>query len=160
MPATASYSHHNRHFKTLIALVLAMTGGTLLLFWLGHLSPVTPLRSQAAMPSVWTDITVRAQQTVSPRGFFHYRIDEAGRVFQSYAWKVGQHEKGVPGAVQILLTCPDRNVQLSPSQVAALSHILSDLRSQFAIPTENVHVQDTYEGVNASGVRSDHLRRT
>ncbi len=129
--------HQHRHFKTLIVLVLAMTGGTFLLFGVARMSPVTPLRASAGP---WNQIVVRTEGPQSDRGFFHYRIDESGRLFQSYAWKAGQHDRRNPGTIHVLLTCPDNSLQVTGAQARTLSVILGQLQSRFAVSSDAITV--------------------
>ena len=135
MPAKSA-SHAHRHYKTLVALVLSMTGGTIFLFWLGNITPVTPLRGKAQSNTVWNRITVRTDTTAS--GFFHFRIDENGSLFQTQAWKIGQHSPRNPGSIEILLTSQDLARPIAAAQREALSRTLSDLRRQYQIAADRV----------------------
>jgi hypothetical protein len=145
--------HQHRHFKTLIVLVLAMTGGTFLLFGIARMSPVTPLRASAGP---WNQIVVRTEGPQSDRGFFHYRIDESGRLFQSYAWKAGQHDRSNPGTIHVLLTCPDSKMQVTGPQARTLSAILGQLQEQFAVSNDAVTVD---AGDAVADVSAPHLGR-
>ncbi|MCG8408540.1 MAG: hypothetical protein MI923_25340 [Phycisphaerales bacterium] len=159
MPS-GSVRHQNRHFKTLIVLVLAMTSGTFLLFWVAQVAPVTPLKGKTLSTKAWTEISVRANAASAPRGFFHYRIDHTGRLFQSNAWTAGQHDRGHPGAIHVLLTCPDYDMRVSPSQAKTLSQIISKLRHDHAIASDKVQVDATEGVVDSSQPLPRRLRRT
>jgi len=158
MPA-GTIPHQHRHFKTLIVLVLAMTGGTILLYWIAQIAPITPLRGTAAASGPWTRIAVRAQVAGTPHGFFHYRIDQTGRLFQSYAWLSGQHSRRSPDAIHILLTCPDRDLRISPAQARELSRLISKLRREHGIPQTRVSVESA-RGVAFPRQNHRRLRRT
>lgn len=135
--AASKSRHQHRHYKTLIALVLSMTGGTFFLLWVGRLTPVTPLRGQVAAAQRWNEITVRAESDHNPRGFFHLRIDEAGQLFQSSAWKIGQPDPDHPEAIHVLLTSA---AGVTPAQTQTLSRTIADLRRQHGIASERVSV--------------------
>ncbi|MFQ5501829.1 MAG: N-acetylmuramoyl-L-alanine amidase [Phycisphaerae bacterium] len=156
MPAVAA-RHQHRHLKTLIVLVLSMTGGTYFLFWIAQFSPVTPLRASVRN---WTKISVRAESDRIPGGFYHYRVDETGRLFQSRAWETGQYERNSPGTIHILLSCGNDRVRVSPEQAKTLSRILSTLRRDYIIPVRNVVVDTNHEYADPSPKRPDTSRRT
>lgn len=136
--AAGKSRHQHRHYKTLIALVVSMTGGTFVLLWVGKLSPVTPLRGQVPATPRWSEIAVRADSDHKPRGFFHLRIDEAGQLFQSSAWKIGQPDPDHPETIHLLLTSSSEGVTTAQKQT--LSRTIADLRRQHAIPTNGVSV--------------------
>lgn len=159
MPAGA-ISHQHRHFKTLIVLVLAMTSGTILLFWVARIAPITPLRGKSAAAAAWTRIAVRAEPAELSHGFYHYRIDATGRLFQSHAWLEGRRERTSPETVHILLTCPDRSLRVSPAQAETLSRIISELRTRHAIPPTRVSVEAAQGVADRSGAPRRHLLRT
>ena len=138
--AAASTRHQHRHFKTLIMLVLAMTGGAVSLFYLAQASPVTPLSGRSASPSSWNAIAIRTASSDEDRGFYHFRIDESGRVFQSGAWQRSRSHPDTPGAVHILVTTDRPGQRVSPAQAATLSRTLNDLQSRLAIPDSRVVV--------------------
>jgi hypothetical protein len=139
--AASAARHRHRHYKTLIALVLSMTGGTLFLLWVGRLSPVIPLRGQVPAPQRWSEITVRAENDHNPRGFFHLRIDEAGQLYQSSAWKIGQPDPDHPETILVLLTSVD-GAGISTAQTQTLSRTLADLRREHGISPDHVSVID------------------
>lgn len=149
--------HQHRHFKTLIVLVLAMTGGTFLLFTIAQFSPVTPLRASAGP---WNQIVVRTEGPQTDRGFFHYRIDDSGRLFQSYAWKAGQHDRSSPGAIHVLLTCTDHKMQVTGAQARTLSVILQQLQQQFAVSSDAISVDAGESLAEVTGSNSGSRRRT
>ncbi len=139
--AASTSRHQHRHYKTLIALVVSMTGGTFFLLWVGRLSPVTPLRGKVPAPQRWSEIAVRAENDHNPRGFFHLRIDEAGQLYQSSAWKIGRPDPDHPETILVLLTSTD-DAGVTQVQTQTLSRTLADLRRQHGIPSERVSVID------------------
>jgi hypothetical protein len=130
--------HQHRHFKTLIVLVLAMTGGTLFLFWLGKLSPATPLRA-----TTWNQILVRAHDSGTDRGFFHFRIDPQGQLYQSEAWQARQRASRGDGAIRIVVTRNSTEPRITQEQTMALSRLVADLSRRFRIASDRVHVDQT-----------------
>ncbi len=159
MSAVAKRNQH-RHYKTLIVLVFAMTVGAFVLFWAARFSPVIPLRGTREAGADWTRISVRAEALPVSRGFFHYRIDAAGRLFQSYAWKAGQGERNTPGTIHVLLTCPDERLEVSPEQAKTLSQIISKLRNRHGVPADRVRVEPTADRTTGEDARPSRLRRT
>ncbi len=136
MPAkTARYQH--RHLKTLIVLVVAMTGGTFFLFWIGKLAPVTPLRAK-----VWNQIVVRSVGPTEDRGFFHFRVDQEGRLYQSNAWSNGRRAAPGEGAIYVLVSRASANPGISAAQTRAISVIVSDLTQRYHIPADHVIVDE------------------
>ncbi len=135
--AASKSRHQHRHYKTLIALVLSMTGGTFFLLWVGRLSPVTPLLGQVASAQRWNDIAVRAEDDRNPRGFFHLRIDESGMLYQSSAWKNGQPDPDHPETIHVLLTSSGG---VTPAQTQTLSRTIADLCRRHGIASEHVSV--------------------
>ncbi|HWL95199.1 MAG TPA: hypothetical protein VNT79_16890, partial [Phycisphaerae bacterium] len=148
-----------RHYRTLIVLVLAMTVGTSMLFWLARFSPITPLRSTASTTRAWTQISVRAESSGARAGFFHYRIDETGRLFESYAWQAGQSERSAPKTVQILLTCSAPEAPVNADQAKTLAHVISSLQKRFEIAGDRIFVEAA-KGVADRGSANPRLRRT
>jgi len=118
-----------------------MTLGTFFLFWLGRLSPVTPLRSRTAYQPQWQSISIRTQPSHAVRGFYHLRIDEAGRLFQSDAWQGAKHQRDAIGAIQVLLTCDDPARRITAAQTTTLTRTIADLRDRHRIPGEAVHIE-------------------
>jgi len=136
-------SVQQRHFKTLIALVLAMTGGTFLLFGVAKLTPVmhvAPLRADARPAKTWTQVVVRSAAADSPKGFFHWRIDEVGRLYQTDAWANGQDPSG-DGSIQVLISTSVPGGEVTPKQSRQLTRLLADLQGQFGISKDRVRVQ-------------------
>jgi len=136
-------SVQQRHFKTLIALVLAMTGGTLLLFGVAKLTPVmhvAPLRADARAAKTWTQVVVRSAAADSPKGFFHWRIDEVGRLYQTDAWANGQDSSG-DGSIQVLISTSAPGGKITPKQSQQLTRLLADLQGQFGISKDRVRVR-------------------
>lgn len=159
MPAHAVRNQY-RHYRTLIVLVLAMTAGAMLLFWLGRFSPVTPLRSTVASNKQWTQISVRAENNRSDRGFFHYRIDESGKLYQSYAWKAGQYERSTPKTVHVLLSCSDPDAKVTNQQAKTLIGLISTIRSNFDIAADRVFVEASKGMADRGDSERSRLRRT
>ncbi len=159
MPATASHSQH-RHYRTLITLVVSMTGGTLLLYWMAQLSPVTPLRSRAGGGRAWSQISVRALPDHLPTGFYHYRIDASGRLFESQAWEAGRSGRNAPGTVHVLLSCRDAALRVTPPQTRTLTRILGYLRETHVIGLDQIYVEPPTTAAFGQPIRSPHLRKT
>lgn len=132
--------HQHRHYKTLIVLVLAMTGGMLFLFWVAELAPVTPLRSQLPAAAPWDRILVKAQDLSSPKGFCHFYIDEQGQPFKSRAWEDKREEPGNDGAIVVIVGCESSDGRLTNPQATALSRVIADLRAQHRIRGDRVEV--------------------
>jgi hypothetical protein len=65
------------------------------------------------------------------------RIDEAGRLYQTSAWKIGQPDPERPQAVHILLTSTEGTTAV---QRETLSQTIADLRQQHSIRTEAIRV--------------------
>jgi hypothetical protein len=137
--AAGKSRHQNRHYKTLIALVVSMTGSTFFLLWVGRLSPVTPLRGQVLTTPRWSEIAVRTETDRNPRGFFHLRIDSAGQLYQSSAWKIGQPDPDRPQTIHVLLTSANGD-GVTAAQKQTLAQTLADLRLQHGIPASGIAV--------------------
>lgn len=139
MPA-ANARHQHRQYKTLITLVVAMTGGTFFLYGIGKLTPVvpvTPLRAEARTATTWTGIDVRTHVLGTARGFYHYRIDERGRLSPSNAWVDRLDPSGV-GTIQVLITSPSEDGGVTEAQTKQLSSLVSSLRSEYQIPRDRI----------------------
>lgn len=136
--AIASTRSQHRHYKTLIVLVVAMTGGTLFLYWVGQLSPVTPLRSSTPSAEAWRQIGIRVQPTSEFAGFYHWRVDEHGDLYRSAAWRQGQQDPTLPGTIQILLTTAARTDRVGENQAKALARLVGDLRERYHIQEDRV----------------------
>ncbi len=145
MPAT-TVRHQHRHFKTLIVLVLSMTGGTMFLFWVGGLAPVTPLRGKtvAAVENddagSWSRISVRAHRSDQTLGFHHFRIDQQGRISEHLAWRAGLQDTRSPGTVHVVLSCRSASRGVRPIQTKVLARLIADLRAQYHIPKDRVRI--------------------
>lgn len=140
MPA-ASAAHKHRHYKTLILLVVSMTVGAFFLFWLGQMAPVTPLRGKAAVSDKWGRVVVRtAASTQADAGFFHYRIDEAGQLYQTAAWKNSMHDPRHADAIQIVVSLPSGDAGISRTQEKSLARLVSELRRKFSIPADQIRL--------------------
>ncbi len=136
-----SVANKNRHFKTLILLVVSMTFGAFFLFWLGQMTPVTPLTARAKTSATFKDIAVRTTLAEArDKSFFHLRIDEQGRLFQTTAWKAKAHDPRRLGTIEVVLTLPDRDEGITAVQEKSLAKLLADLRKDFAIPTDNIRL--------------------
>lgn len=136
-----SRRHQHRHYKTLILLVLSMTGGTALLLWLAQYSPVTPLRSRMAGQGEWREICIRAESAATSSGFYHLRVDRTGRLYRSEAWKQQQSHPDQPGAVQILLSATNQDGRPTPAQQQTLSRVLAELFERHSIASDRVVVR-------------------
>lgn len=146
----ASVVHKHRHYKTLILLVVSMTLGAFFLFWLGQMAPVTPLRGKAAAAPNWSRITVRTAAKQGDFGFFHYRIDEAGHLFQTAAWKNSMQNPRQQGAIEIVVNVPASDAGISRGQEKALGRLVSDLRRKFAISADQIRLSPNQALVSAA----------
>ena len=156
MAKKRTQQQQNRHYKTLIVLVCSMTFGTFVLYGMAQISPAIPLQSRAA--SHWSRISIRKVSEGAPRGFFHYRIDSAGRIFESRAWEAGQVNRNDPNAIQVLLTCDRNDLVPSYEQYKSLELFISQLCRQHSIDAErNISVEQPTTTVADS---RPHLRRT
>ncbi len=131
----------HRHYKTLIVLVFSMTAGTFFLYGLAMISPAAiPLQSRSAYH--WNRIVIRATTADAPRGFFHFRIDDEGRIFESRAWDAGRPiAPSDPSTIHVLLTCEHGDLQVSPVQYDKLTLFISRLRKKYSIVSENVAME-------------------
>ncbi len=141
--AAATVRHQHRHYKTLIVLVLAMTGGTFLLFWVGKLAPVIPLRGNTPVAQSWDRISVRAESADVAAGFYHLRIDGSGWLYQSSAWNAGRHDRNAPGTIQLVLTSDLPGGKITTAQSQALSHVIADLCKQYRIQPGQIAVSQS-----------------
>ena len=147
-------AHKHRHYKTLILLVLSMTVGAFFLFWLGQMAPVTPLRGKAATSPNWSKIAVRTASLSQPElGFFHYRIDESGQLYQTAAWKNSMQNPGRQGAIEVLLTVAEPQGGISRAQEKALSKLISNLRRKYSISAEQVRLSSNQSLASAISSR-------
>jgi hypothetical protein len=137
MPANSA-RHQFRHFKTLIVLVVAMTGSTIFLYWLGRLAPVTPLRAKS--PAAWNQIVVRAAGPRTEEGFYHFKIDEQGHVSESSAWGGQRYAQNSDGTIHLLVSCGTSDPKLTPTQSKALARAIAGLRKTYGIPTERIRI--------------------
>jgi len=133
--------HKHRHLKTLILLVISMTVGAFFLFWLGQMTPVTPLRGKSKVAASWNQISVRTSSAQAvDTGFFHLRIDEFGRLFQTNAWRAHTADPRKVGTIQVVLSLADTNAGISKTQERALARLIKDLRREFAISAEEIRL--------------------
>lgn len=136
-----SARHQHRHFKTLILLVISTTGGTFFLFWADQLAPTQrPQTLQglaATAPSPWNGINVRTESRANP-GFFHFRIDPSGRLFQSSAWRTKLQAPGSEGVIHVVLSRPRPDRPPSKSQAEMLARIVDRLQRQYRIPGNRI----------------------
>lgn len=156
MAAASSSRHQHRHYKTLILLVLSMTGGTFLLLWLAQFSPVTPLRGRTAGPADWRQIEVRAEAAANAGGFYHLRIDASGRLYRSDAWKYQQAHPDNPGVIALLLSSTHSTGRPTPQQQQTLSRLLADLGNQYRIDAKQVSVRMGASLVASRSASNDH----
>lgn len=136
--ATVAARHQHRHLKTLILLVVSMTGGTIFLYWVGKLAPVTPLRAKTA--AAWNQIVIRPVSPRADQGFYHLRIDQHGRVEESSAWAAQRHARDNEGAIHIVVACAKPDSRVTTAQSKALTKTISNLRKTYAIPAEKVRL--------------------
>lgn len=155
MAKKRTQQQQNRHYKTLMVLVCSMTIGTFVLYGMAQISPAIPLQSRSN--NNWNRILIRATTTDAPRGFFHFRIDAEGRVFQSRAWDARQIDRNNPGAIKVLLTCDRPDLVPTPDQYHNLELFISQLRKTYYIAGENVAMEQTSTTVADA---RPHLRRT
>lgn len=138
--SSVAISHKHRHYKTLILLVVSMTAGTIFLFWLGNLSPVTPLRAGTRVAPRWTNIAVRPVQAGQEAGAFHLRIDDRGRTFQMQRWDEAWQAHRARGEIQIVLNLREGATSLTKPQRGALSRLLADLGRRHGISDQQVRL--------------------
>lgn len=141
--AARTARHQHRHYKTLIVLVMSMTGGTMFLFWIGQLAPVTPLRSSTPTARTWTQIAVRSQDAREQDGFHHFKIDEAGRPSVSEAWDQAKHDARGSGTVHILVTCESTEARLTTVQAEKLKRLIDILRTEHRIAPDRVRISQS-----------------
>ena len=154
----SALAHKHRHYKTLILLVVCMTAGAFFLFWLGQMAPVTPLRGKLGTPPNWNRIAVRtAPLGRDEPGFFHYRIDESGQLYQTSAWKNNMQDPRQQGAIEIVLTVNESDAGISRAQEKSLTRLLSNLRRKFAISADQVRLSPNQ--ALASAREMDHSSR-
>lgn len=139
--AASSRRHRHRHYKTLILLVLSMTGGTFLLLWLAQFSPVTPLRSRTPGQGDWREVVIRAESASTSSGFYHLRVDRNGRLYRSEAWRHQQPHPDQPTTVQVLLSATNSDGRPTPAQQQTLSRVLAELSSRHGITSDRVVVR-------------------
>ncbi|MFQ5425439.1 MAG: N-acetylmuramoyl-L-alanine amidase [Phycisphaerae bacterium] len=140
--------HQNRHFKTLILLVIAMTVGTFFLFWVDRL---TPLTARTATP--WREIAIRSAGVSGGWGFYHIRIDEAGDLYETNAWQTGPRDPRANGTIHVVLTRRDPRRTAPHAQAVALARVLEQLRGKYRIPQRQVRVVGQGDAVTAAGPR-------
>lgn len=115
-----------------------MTGGTLFLYWVGKLTPVTPLRAKS--PAGWSQILVRAADPGTEDGFYHVKLDAGGGVSASSAWRVQRYAQQGDGVIHVLVRCPKPGARVTPEQTKVLTQLLSELRQTYDIPASRVRV--------------------
>lgn len=148
--AAASCKHKNRHFKTLILLVVSMTGGAFLLFWVDQNTPThRPRTLRGLVPSGWTDVAVRTVPAAGDHGFFHFRIASDGQWYQSSAWTQGRRDPNAASTIHVVLTKPGDNGRVNEVQQTALRQLVDQLRRQYHIAPDHVRP------MQAKLVRSD-----
>ena len=84
---------------------------------------------------------MRAVDAHDSRGFFHLRIDEAGRLLQSSPWKAGRDEPQTPGTIHVLISCNSPEGRLTSIQTKTLTDLLTELRAKHGIPADRVRVK-------------------
>ena len=144
--AAAPCKHKHRHLKTLILLVVSMTGGAFLLFWVDQNTPThRPRTLRGLVPSSgWTDVAVRTVPAAGEHGFFHFRIASDGQWYQSSAWTQGQRDPKAQSTIHVVLTKPAGASRVSDAQQSALRKLVEQLRRQYQIAPDHIRpVQDT-----------------
>src|SRR5262245_45638176 len=133
--AAATCKHKHRHFKTLILLVVSMTGGAFLLFWVDQNTPThRPRTLRGLVPSSgWTDVAVRTAPATGEHGFSHFRIAADGQWYQSSAWRRGQRAPTGESTIHVVLTKASGANQVSAAQQSALRLLVEQLRKQYQI---------------------------
>ena len=137
--ASQSIKHSNRHFKTLILLVVSMTAGAFLLFWIDKHTPTHRPRTLRGLTASkpWTDVAIRSAASAQGVGLFHFRIDADGNWYQSSAWKNGLRDPANEGTIHILLT---RDGGGSPeAQQLALRRLVDQIQREHRIDTDHIH---------------------
>lgn len=138
--AAAPCKHKHRHFQTLILLVVSMTAGAFLLFWVDQNTPThrpRTLRSMVANKG-WTDVAVRTVAASEEHGFFHFRIAADGQWFQSSAWKQGRRDPKAESTIHVVLTKPGGANRVTDAQQSALRVLVEQLRREYQISIDHV----------------------
>lgn len=155
-----------RQVKTLGALVLSMTLGTLLLSWIHDLTPIKrsnaiTIISTANRP--WTAITVR---TVTPtglntdgsvRGFCHLYVDRDGIVHESSAWRGEQQDPHARGTIQVAVGVDEHSADLTPRQWKRLADVIAHLQNIHRIARDQVFVAKSYAGNGDTDAQQERL---
>ena len=138
--AAATCKHKHRHFKTLILLVVSMTGGAFLLFWVDQNTPThRPRTLRGLVPSSgWTDVAVRTVPAAGEHGFFHFRIAADGQSYQSSAWTQGRRDPASESTIHVVLTKADGANRVSDAQQSALRALVEQLRRRYQISPDHV----------------------
>lgn len=137
--ASDTRRHQHRHFKTLILLVITMTVGTFFLFWADKLSPGQNRQILRALAAPrWTGISVRAVNPGTDAGFCHFRIDEAGRLYQTRAWREEREDPRSAGTIRVVLTRPGVNSAATPAQAGTLRQVIHELRGKYSIAENRI----------------------
>jgi len=138
--ASQSIKHSNRHFKTLILLVVSMTAGAFLLFWIDKHTPTHRPRTLRGLTASkpWTDVAIRSAASAQGVGLFHFRIDADGNWYQSSAWKNGLRDPASEGTIHILLTRDGGRSGSAQSQQLGLRRLVDQLQREHRIDSEHV----------------------
>jgi len=138
--AAAPCKHKHRHFKTLILLVVSMTSGAFLLFWVDQHTPTHRPRTLRGMVpnSGWTDVAVRTVSAADAHGFFHFRIAADGQWYQSSAWTQGRRDPKAESTIHVVLTKAAGASRVSDAQQSALRLLVEQLRRQYQIAPDHV----------------------
>lgn len=140
--ANRAKQHQHRHFKTLILLVISMTVGTFFLFWVDKVTPAhrrqTLQSLSAGSVGSWRDIAIRQSASQIQAGFFHFRIDESGRLYRrTKIWDAGPRDPRANGTIQIVLTRGPSGPASSAQQLT-LRRLLDDLGRRHNIPVSRI----------------------
>lgn len=138
--AAAPCKHKHRHFKTLILLVVSMTGGAFLLFWVDKNTPTHRPRTLRGMVAnhAWTDVAVRAVGAGEDHGFFHFRIAPDGQWYQSNAWTERRRDPKAESTIHVVLSRPVGSSRVSDAQQSALRQLVEQLRREYKISLDHV----------------------
>jgi hypothetical protein len=113
------------------------------LFWIDYLAPTHRPRSLLGMTAVsgaWNSVAVRTQDARDEAGFFHFRIDEAGQLYQSNHWKSGFQHPASEGVIHVVVSVSDPAAPINASQNSVLAQVITQLCRDHRIPQERVQV--------------------
>lgn len=136
-----SARHQHRHFKTLILLVISTTAGTYFLFWADQLAPTQRPQTlqglSATAEAPWDGILVRTESEQKP-GFFHFRIDNSGQLYQSSAWRTSRQDPRSEGVIHLVLSRSRFDQSPSRPQADTLARVLDHLQRKYGISRSRI----------------------